>query len=103
MKIKKNDEILIIVGKDRGKTGKVEKVFPKKDKVVITGINIRKKHLKPSKKNPKSGIMEFPAPVDSSSVKLICPKCNKPTRVSFNKTEDGKKRECKRCKEIIPD
>ena len=103
MKIKKNDEILIILGKDKGKTGKIEKVLPRSKKVVVTGINIRKKHLKPSKKNPQGGVMEFPGPLDVSDVKLICSKCNKPTRVSFNKTKDGKNRECVRCKEIISD
>lgn len=101
MKIKKNDNVLVIAGKDRGKTGKVEKVLPRLKKVVITGINMRKKHLRPSKKYPQGGILEFPAPLDISNVKLICPKCNKPTRVGFEKIKDKKERKCKKCQEII--
>jgi len=101
MKILKNDQILVISGKDKGKTGTVEKAFPKKKKLIITGANIRKKHLKPSKKNPQGGIVEFPAPTDISNVKLICPKCGKPTRIGFETIKDTKERKCKRCKEII--
>jgi len=100
MKIRKNDEVLIISGRDKGKIGKVEKALPKESKVVVTGINVRKKHLKPSKKNPKGGIMEFPGALDASSVKLICPKCNKPARVYFEKVKDKKERKCRKCKEI---
>jgi len=101
MNIKKNDEVLIITGKDKGKTGKVERALPKSGKVVVTGINMRKKHLKPSKKNPKGGIMEFPAALNISNVKLICPRCNKPVRVYFEKIKDKKERKCKKCKEIV--
>jgi len=101
MKIKKGDEVLIIGGKDRGKTGKVEKALPSLSKIIVTGISTRKKHLKPSRKYPKGGILEFPAPIDVSDVKLICPKCSKPTRIGFEKVQDKKERMCKRCKEII--
>lgn len=101
MKIKKNDNVIIITGKDKGKKGKVEKVLKDLNKVVITGINIRKKHLKPSKNKPKTGILEFAAPISASNVMLICSKCNKPSRVSFEKVKDAKERKCSRCKEII--
>lgn len=101
MKIKKGDQVLIILGKDRNKTGKVEKVLPKKQKLVVSGLNMRKKHLKPSKKNPKGGVMEFAAAIYISDVMLICPKCNKPGRVSFEVKNDKKERKCKECGEII--
>lgn len=101
MKIKKDDTVLVISGKDRGKTGKVEKALPRLRKIVIPGINIRKKHLKPSKKHPKGGVMEFPAPFNISNVKLICPKCNKPTRLSLGNAKDQKGRKCKKCQEVI--
>ncbi len=101
MKIIKNDQILIIAGKNKGKTGTVEKTFPKKKKIVIAGVNVIKKHLKPSKKNPQGGIVEFPAPIDVSNVKLICSKCGKPTRIGYEVLKDKKERKCKRCKETI--
>lgn len=101
MKIKKGDTVLITTGKNRSKTGKVERAIPFLGKVVISGINVRKKHLKPSRKYPKGGVLEFPAPIDTSNVKLICPKCGKPTRVGFEKVRGKKERMCKKCKEII--
>jgi large subunit ribosomal protein L24 len=102
MKIKKNDTVLIITGRDRNKKGKVIKVFPKKNKVVVEGVNILKKHTRPSKKNPKGGIVEFAAPIDVSNVMLICPHCNKPTRVGKTRLKDGTKvRMCKKCREAI--
>ena len=102
MKIKKNDTVLIIAGRDRNKKGKVIKVFPKKNKIVVEGVNILKKHTRPSKKNPKGGIVEFAAPIDVSNAMLICPHCNKPTRVGKILLKDGTKvRMCKKCREAI--
>lgn len=101
MKIKTNDNVLIIAGKDKGKTGKVEKVVTKKNALVVTGINMRKKHLKPSQQNPQGGIQEYSAPIQISKVKLVCPKCSKPTRVTYEITKTSKERKCKRCKEVI--
>lgn len=101
MKIKKNDTVLVISGKDKGKTAKVEKAFPALGKIAVTGINMRKKHLKPSRKNPKGGVMEFAASINMSNVKLVCPKCNKGTRVGFEIIKDKKERKCKKCREII--
>jgi len=83
MKIKKGDTVLIISGKDRGKTGKVLDVFPEQDRLVVEGANIRKRHMKPKKSGEKGQIVEKPAPFSASNVKLICPKCGKPARIGY--------------------
>jgi large subunit ribosomal protein L24 len=81
MKIKKNDTVMVIAGNDRGKTGKVLKVFPKESRVIVEGINLRKRHTKPSQKNPQGGILEKEAPIHISNVMIIDPKTNEPTRI----------------------
>jgi len=101
MKIKKDDIVLIISGKYRNKTGKILKAFPKKDQVLVEGINLRKKHQKPKKTGEKGQIIEMPAPLDISNVQLICPKCKKATRVGY-RIEGGKKyRICKKCDKAL--
>ncbi len=97
MKIKKDDKVLIIAGKDRGKTGKVMHAFPKDDQVIVEGLNLMKKHVRPRKQGETGQIIEFPAPIHVSNVKLICPKCNKTGRVGIERTDKGKKRVCKKC------
>jgi len=97
MKIHKNDQVLIISGKDRGKKGKVLAVFPKEAAVVVEGSNIRKKHVKPKRSGEKGQVVETPAPIAVSNVKLICPKCGKLTRVGYKIVEDKKYRICKKC------
>jgi large subunit ribosomal protein L24 len=101
MKIKKGDKVLITTGKDRGKTGKVERVVPKKEAVIVSGMNIIKKHLRPTRNQPKGGIVEQAAPINISNVKLICSKCQKPARVGYKKISGEKKRICKKCQEVI--
>ncbi len=81
MKIRKNDNVVVITGNDKGKTGKVLKVFPSISKVIIEGINLRKRHTKPSQKQPQGGIIEKEAPIQVSNVMLIDPKTNEPTRI----------------------
>ncbi len=81
MKIRKNDTVMIIAGNDAGKTGKVLKVFPKKSRIIIEGINMRKRHTKPSQKNPQGGILEKEAPIHVSNVMILDPKSNEPTRI----------------------
>ena len=81
MRIRKNDDVMIIAGNDRGKTGKVLKVFPKVSRVIVEGINVRKRHTKPSQKNPQGGILEKEASIDASNVMLLDPKTNEPTRI----------------------
>ena len=81
MKIKKNDNVIVISGNYKGKTGKVLKVFKDKDRVIVEGINIRKRHTKPSQKNPQGGITEKEAPIHVSNVMIVDPKTGKGTRI----------------------
>lgn len=97
MKIRKNDTVLIISGKDRGKKGKTLDVFPKEQRIVVEGVNIRKKHIRPRKTGEKGQIVETPAPIHASNVKLICSKCGKATKVEYKITEGKKCRVCKKC------
>ncbi len=95
MKIKKEDNVIIIAGNNNGKTGKVLKVFPKDQKVIVEGVNIQKRHTKPNQQNPQGGIIEKEAPIHVSNVMLIDPKTNEPTRVGGKIIIDektGKKR-----------
>ena len=101
MKIKNNDTVLIISGKDKGKKGKVIKALPEEGKVVVEGINLRKKHTRPKKQGEKGQIVEIAAPFNVSNVKLICHKCKKATRVGYKVVEKNKFRMCKKCKQEI--
>jgi len=101
MHIKKGDKVIVITGKDKGKTGTVIEALPKRDRVVVEGVNIVKKHQKLTQMNPEGGITEFEAAIHVSNVMLLDPKTNKPTRVG-TKIEDGKKvRVAKKSGEII--
>lgn len=101
MKIKINDTVLIISGKDRDKKGKVIKVFPEENRIVVEGANIRKKHVRPKKQGEKGQIVETAAPFSVSNVKLICSRCKKPTRVGYKVAEKNKFRICKKCNQEI--
>ncbi len=102
MKIQKNDNVLIITGKDRGKKGKVRKVMPDKNSLIVEGLNLIKRHSKTKGKTRQAGIIELEGPIDVSNVMLICNKCNKPARVGVRVLEDGKRaRFCRTCSEII--
>lgn len=102
MKVRKNDTVLVIAGKDKGKKGKVRFSHPKDDKVVIEGINFIKKHAKAKGQTRQAGIIELEAPVHISNIMLLCNKCNRPTRIGFQFLEDGKKvRICRSCREVI--
>jgi large subunit ribosomal protein L24 len=102
MKIRKNDTVLIIVGKDRGKKGKVRKALPKEKKVIVEGLNMIKRHSKARGQARQAGIIELEAPMDVSNVMFICGKCNKPTRIGFRFLSDGRKaRICRACDEVI--
>jgi large subunit ribosomal protein L24 len=102
MKIQKNDNVLIITGKDKGKKGKVRKVLPDKDRVIVEGVNLIKRHSKTKGKTRQAGIIELEGPIHVSNMMLICNKCNKPARVGVRILEDGKKaRHCLSCSEII--
>ena len=100
--VKTGDKVMVIAGKDAGKSGKVIKVIPSKQRVVVEGVNIVKRHTKPNQKQTQGGIMEVPAPIHSSNVMPICGKCDKPVRVGHKFLEGGKKaRYCKKCGEIL--
>lgn len=101
MKLKKGDNVLITSGKDRGRKGKVLEIFPKKDKIVVEGLNTQKKHRKPRRQGQKGEIVEVAVPFDASNVKIICTKCVKPARIGYKITADKKYRICKKCGEEI--
>ena len=102
MKIRKDDEVIVLAGKDRGKQGKVHSVHPDKGRVVVAGINMIKRHTKPGRVRTQAGIIEREAPIALSNVMLVCSKCNKPTRVAYRFIENGQKvRACRRCGEIV--
>lgn len=102
MKIKKSDKVKIIAGKDNGKEGKVLDVFPDSRKVVVEGLNLAVKHMRPRREGEKGQRIQFPMPLSASNVLLICSKCGKTTRVGYKILENGKKiRMCKKCKEVI--
>ncbi|MEW6570811.1 MAG: 50S ribosomal protein L24 [Nitrospirota bacterium] len=100
--IKKNDTVVVIAGKEKGKKGRVLSVLPAKEGVLIENVNMIKRHLKPSRKYTQGGIIEKEAPLHISNVMLLCPKCNKPTRIGNILLQDGKKvRSCRECKELV--
>ena len=113
MKIKRNDTVKILIGKDKGKTGKVLKVLQSskskdKNKVVIEGLNLRYKHVRPKRSGEKGQRIMFPFAINISNVALVCPKCNKPTRVSYKVLEtapetsrEKRQRLCKKCNAVI--
>jgi len=101
MKIKKGDQVLIISGKDKGKRGKILESFPKECRVLVEGINLRKRHQKPKKSGEKGQIIELPSPLSVSNVKLICSKCGKASRVGYKASEGKKYRVCKNCGQAI--
>lgn len=101
MKIKKGDQVLITAGKDKGKKGRVEEVFPKKGTLIVPGLNLYKKHLKKRDEKASGGIIDFPRPIPVGNIALICPKCKKPTRIGFIKSGNEKMRVCRKCKESL--
>ena len=102
MKIKKNDMVLVIAGKDKGKKGKVRQSFPKQHKIMVDGINMMKRHSRTRGQARQAGIIDIEMPFDVSNVMLICNKCDKPTRVGYRTLDDGKKaRICRICQENI--
>ena len=100
--VKKGDKVYVLTGKDRGKSGTVAKVITEKDKVIVDGVNVVKKTIKASQKNPRGGIIEKSAPLDISNVQVICPGCNKSVKLGMKILKNGKKeRVCRKCgKEI---
>ena len=102
MKIKKDDTVLVITGKDKGKKGKVRFAYPDNKRIMIEGINMVKKHAKAKQQVKQAGIIERESPVNVASVMLLCAKCNKPARVGYKTLQDGRKaRVCRVCGEVV--
>ena len=101
MKVKKNDTVLVITGKDAGKTAKVLTAFPKSNKVIVDGINVQKKHKKARTAQDVSAIQNQAGPIDVSNVMVVCPVCNKATRISYAIEGDKKARICKKCGAVV--
>lgn len=101
-KIKKGDNVIVITGKDRGKTGKVLRVIPLKHRIAVEGIALQTRHRRSRKAREKGQKISVPGMISTSNIKLICSSCGKPTRVGFQIAEDGKHRLCKKCKAILP-
>jgi len=102
MKVKKGDLVRVISGKDKGKEGKILRVIPKLNKVIVENVNIVKKHQRPTQQLREGGIIEQPSPIHVSKVMVVCPSCGRPTRVGYRILEEGKKvRICRKCNEII--
>ena len=102
MQIRKNDNVLVIAGRDKGKKGKVRQTFPEKSRLTVEGVNMIKRHSRARGAARQAGIIELEAPFHISNVMLICNKCNKPTRVGSRVLDDGKKaRICRSCHEVI--
>jgi large subunit ribosomal protein L24 len=102
MKIRKNDTVLVIAGKDKGKKGKVRFAYPKDERILVEGINFIKRHSRARGQVRQAGIIDLEAPIHVSNVMLFCDKCNNPTRICFRFLEDGRKvRVCHSCNEVI--
>jgi large subunit ribosomal protein L24 len=101
--IRKNDNVVVITGKDRGKRGRVLRVLPDKNRLVIEGVNFVKRHTRPNpSQNVKGGIVEREAPLHASNVQLVCPECGAPTRVGRREVGDGRKvRFCRKCEGVV--
>ena len=97
MKIRKGDNVKVLSGNDKGKTGEVLEVIPKTSRVIVKGVNIRKKHVKPRKQGEEGGIISVECSLHSSKVNVVCPKCNKATRIAVKKEDKEKVRICKKC------
>ncbi len=101
--IRRNDNVVVITGKDRGKHGRVLKVVPAKNRLIVEGVNIIKRHTKPNpQRQIKGGVIEREAPLHASNVQFVCPECSKPTRIGRKILEDGRKvRVCRKCAGVV--
>ena len=97
MRIKKGDTVKILSGNDKGKTGEVLEVIPKTNKIVVKGVNVRKKHIKPRKQGEEGGIISAECAIHSAKANVVCPKCGKATKIGYVEEKDEKVRVCKKC------
>lgn len=102
MRLHSDDTVLVMKGRDRGKQGRIQQVFPDRDRVLVEGVNMVKRHQKPTGTVRQAGIIQKELPIPVSNVKLVCTHCNRPTRVGYRVLADGTKaRICKKCQEVI--
>ena len=102
LSVRKDDVVIVLSGKDKGRKGKVLQTFPKQNKVLVEGVNVAKRHRKPRRQNDPGGITEKECPIYAPKVMRLCPKCQKPTRIAHAISTDGtKNRVCKQCGEVI--
>ena len=102
MNVRRDDTVIVLSGKDKGKQGKVLSAMPSEGKVIVEGVNVAKKHKKPRKQGEQGGIVKMETPIYASKVMRVCPKCSKPTKHAVKILEDGSKvRVCKKCGETI--
>lgn len=101
MKLKKGDEVKVVSGKDKGRTGKIEKVFPKLEKVLVVGVNQYKRHMKARSERQPSEIITLTKPLPVSNVAVVCPKCHQITRLQYSFEADKKVRICAKCKQVL--
>jgi large subunit ribosomal protein L24 len=100
--VKKKDLVTVVAGKEKGKSGRILSVLPKKDRIIVEKVNMIKRHTRPNAKQRQGGIVEREGPIHISNVMLVCTKCNKPTRLASRVLDEGKRvRVCKKCGEII--
>lgn len=101
MKLRKEDKVIMLSGRDKGKTGTITRIMPKTSQVIADGLNVVKRHTKPSSKVPRGGILEKLAPIHSGKVALVCPACKKPTRIGIIVKGKVKERVCRKCQAVI--
>ena len=101
LNVKKDDTVVVLSGKDKGKQGKIVRAMPKKGMVVVEGVNKVKRHTKPNQKAPQGGILTKEMPLHACKVMLVCPACSKPTRIAHKMVNGKKVRACKKCGEVI--
>jgi large subunit ribosomal protein L24 len=102
MSIRRDDEVEVMAGKDKGKRGKVTRVFPERNRIVVDGVNLVKRHLRRQPNSLQAGIIDMPAPISRANLMVVCPSCHQPSRVGHTILGDGTHvRVCKRCSEII--
>lgn len=101
-KLRRDDPVAVMTGKDRGKTGKILRVFPDAGRALVEGINLVKKHVRPTQDNPKGGFASQERPVALANLQRVCPRCRRGVRVGFTRAQDGTvSRVCKRCGEVL--
>ncbi len=101
MKLRKGDTVIVRIGKDRGRKGKIEKLFPKDGTVVVGGVNVFKRHMKKRDEKRPSSIIDITKPIDVSKLALVCPHCNQPSRVGYLVVKGEKERMCRKCEQKL--